>query len=112
MCVCPQVAYVPRENHANPLCRGQCRDVINTVALEQEVGQSMNKKQLIQAAIDLTVAVLAGYIVMLAPVSRTAPQPPARELMGKMLMVQIEALSDGLQRPSELNGHRLHPKGV
>ena len=52
----------------------------------------MNKKQLIQAAIDLTVAVLAGYIVMLAPVSRTAPQPPARELPGKMLMVQIEAL--------------------
>jgi hypothetical protein len=92
VCVCPQGVYVPRENHANPLCRGQCRDVINTVALEQEVGQSMNKKQLIQAAIDLTVAILAGYIVMLAPVTGTASQPPARELPGKMLMVQIEAL--------------------
>ena len=72
----------------------------------------MNKKRLIQAAIDLTVAVLAGYIVMLAPVTGTAPQPPARELTGKMLMVQIEALSEGLQRPSELDGHRPRPKPI
>lgn len=72
----------------------------------------MNKKRLIEAAIDLAVAVLAGYIVMLAPVAGTAPQPPARELPGKILMVQIEALSEGLQRPSELDGHRRHPKAL
>lgn len=50
----------------------------------------MSKKQLMQAAIDLTVAVLAGYIVLLAPVTWTSPQHPARELPGKTLIVQIE----------------------
>lgn len=72
----------------------------------------MNKKRLIEAAIDLAVAVLAGYIVMLAPVAGTAPQHPARELPGKILMVQIEALSEGLQRPSELDGHRPHSNAL
>jgi hypothetical protein len=72
----------------------------------------MNKQQLIQAAIDLTVAVLAGYIVLLAPLPWTDPQPPIRALPGKILMVQIEALSEALHRPSELDGHRLHPKAL
>lgn len=70
----------------------------------------MNKKRLMQAAIDLTVAVLAGYIVMLVPVSGTAPQPQARELPGKILMVQIEDLYGALQRPSELDGHHFPQK--
>lgn len=52
----------------------------------------MNKKRLIQAAIDLAVAVLPGYIVLLAPPARTDPQPSTGELPGKILMVQIDAL--------------------
>lgn len=70
----------------------------------------MNKKRLMQAAIDLAVAVLAGYIVMLIPVSGTAPQPPAREFPGKILMAQIEDLYEALQRPLELDGHHFSQK--
>lgn len=43
----------------------------------------MSKKQLIQAAIDLTVAVLAGYIVLLAPVTWTSPLPPCQRVTGQ-----------------------------
>ncbi|MFI3048697.1 MULTISPECIES: hypothetical protein [Pseudomonas syringae group] len=64
----------------------------------------MNKKRLIQAAIDLTVAVLAGYIVILVPVTGPTSQPPATQLPGKLLMVQIEAFSEVLQGPSGLEG--------
>nr|AFK89838.1 hypothetical protein [Pseudomonas syringae] len=64
---------------------------------------------MIQAAIDLTVAVLAGYIVILVPVTGPtsqppATQPPATQLPGKLLMVQIEAFSEVLQGPSGLEG--------
>lgn len=66
----------------------------------------MNKKCLIQAAIDLAVAVLAGYIMMLVPVTGITSPPPVRELPGKTLMVQMDILSKALQSRSELDVHR------
>jgi len=79
------------EKHANPYAREGSRAVINSVALEKDVGQPMNRHQLIQAVIDLVVAIVAGYIVAMVPITGAGKQISNLLPLGKPMIVQTEA---------------------
>lgn len=79
------------EKDANPYAREGVRAVINSVALEKEVGRPMNRHQLIQAVIDLIVAIVASYIVAMVPITGAGKQISNLLPPGKPMIVQAEA---------------------